>query len=102
MKYLVIVAALFLSGCEIIVANSIQDYHDVRSLTRAYIAENVMVRREIRRRCLSLVMREVDQLVEEKKYTDALAVLDKAYPPLVTSDLIDQGAVALDDAPTCG
>lgn len=102
MKYLLLVSALFLGGCELMLANSLQDYNDTRTLVRAYVAENVAVRRDIRRRCHDIVMRQVDVLQAKGKYIEALNVLAKAYPPLVTTDIVEQRLAAMDDAPVCG
>lgn len=100
-KALLLIAGLLLSGCEIMMANSIQDYHDTRALVRAYVAENVAVRRDIRRYCHDIVMRQVEALQGERKFVEALEVLARAYPPLLTTEIVEKKLAALDDAPVC-
>ena len=97
-----ITAAFLLSGCEAVFTNSIQDYHDTRSMGREYISENKANRKEIRDRCHKLVMKQVDALEAEGKFAEALDVLSKAYPPLVTMSIIDEGPDALNKAVVCG
>lgn len=89
MKYLILIFPLLLGGCESFYANLIQDYNDGRGAIRNYIAQNIATRDWVRRECQVELQMELQQMRQDGKHGDARALLREAYPPVVTSAMIE-------------
>ena len=79
---------LGLGGCAELGATLITDARDAHSTARDYVVENVMLRREVRRRCWEIVSSQVDALRAEGQFEEAKDLLRKNYPSLVTVTLV--------------
>ncbi len=102
MKILFIIPVLFLGGCETILANAIQDYHDSREIIRSYIGENVNDRRWVRQQCRDNLTLKVAQLRADDKPDDANTLLIDAYPPALLDENSPGFAASINHPHICG
>jgi hypothetical protein len=97
-----LLAAFLLSGCETFVATAITDSQAAHQAAYDFVAENIAHRRQVRARCQSFLLREVDDLVADGDYAAARQKLKKAYTPLVTMSMVFDEAEILNEAMVCG
>lgn len=89
MRY-VLVLLLPLAGCVEAGAKVIEDASYLHQAGRAYVMEVHDARRETRRICWEMLMKEVDQLEQQGKWQEARTRLKANYPPLVTMAIAKQ------------
>ena len=82
--------ALGLGGCETVVLTAVEDARLLHEAGRNFVLENHDWRREIRRRCRDMVIKQAEALEDSGDYEGAKAVLARAYPQLVTATAVKQ------------
>ncbi len=82
--------AFGLSGCETVVLTAVEDARLLHEAGRNFVIENHDWRREIRRRCREMVIKQAEALEDSGDYEGAKAVLERAYPQLVTATAVKQ------------
>ncbi len=82
--------ALGLGGCETVVLTAVEDARLLHEAGRNFVIENHDWRREIRRRCREMVIKQAEALEDAGDYEGAKAVLERAYPQLVTATAVKQ------------
>ncbi len=98
---------LLLGGCAETVARVAVDAAYLHDAASDYVREQHQARQAIREACRASVARELQQLIEAGDEHALRAVLRRAYPPLVTMDIIDSAledsaAGILSEPPGCG
>ena len=92
-------AGLALGGCAELAATAINDARSLHDSAKGYVGAVHHTRREVRRLCWEMLMKEVDSLEDEGKYAEARRLLGANYPGLVSIDVVKK---ALNDADSLG
>ena len=79
-----------LGGCAEALTTAMSDARDLHSSGKAFVVENHEWRREIRRRCRELTIRQAEELEQQGDISGAREVLRNAYPQLVTVSTVKQ------------
>lgn len=82
--------ALLTGGCAEFAATAVTDARDIHAAGRAFVFENHEWRREIRRRCRELTIKQADALEEQGDLEGARDALRRAYPQLLTVSMVKQ------------
>lgn len=82
--------ALFLGGCETIVLTAVEDARLLHEAGRNFVIENHDWRRDIRRRCREMVIKQAEALESEGDYEGAKTILARSYPQLVTATAVKE------------
>ncbi len=85
---IVIALALLLGGCAEALGRMAADAAYLHGAATGYVREAHQTRQEIRALCRASVARELQQLIVAGDEPALRAALRKAYPPLVTMDII--------------
>lgn len=86
----ILAGALALGGCAEALTTAMSDARDLHASGRAFVVENHEWRREIRRRCRELTIRQAEELEEAGDIDGARDVLARAYPQLVTASTVKE------------
>lgn len=92
-------ASLTLGGCASVAALAIEDGLALHESAKNYVAAVHEARREVRRVCWEMLMKEVDAKEDAGDYAGARALLKMNYPALVSITAVKQ---ALDEDQVLG
>jgi len=87
-KILPLVGVLLLGGCAELLATAIEDGRLLHESAKGYVAAVHEARREVRRLCWEMLVKEVDALEDAGRYSEARALLKVNYPGLVSVTVI--------------
>jgi len=91
MRYALLCATLAsLTNCTQVATTALEDARLLHDNGRRFVMENHEKRREIRRRCWELTVKEAEQLAESGDFAGARAVLEAAYPQIVTATAVKE------------
>ncbi len=93
MKVRLVLAALLLllfGGCGDILARAVVDAAYLHEAASDRVREQHERRKYIRQECYASVDRDILRMIEEKKEVEVRRLLREAYPPLITTAIIDR------------
>ena len=86
----IVLSLPLLGGCAEALTTAMSDARDLHASGKAFIVENHEWRREIRRRCRELTVRQAEELEEAGDMEGAREIYRRAYPQLVTASTVKQ------------